>query len=864
MIHDEGFLHAIGERPDDDGLRLVYADWLDEHGDLDYAEFIRVQVMLAQNADGKGDVPPSELARLRSRERSLLSRNKTRWLQPLRDLGARGRVHGEFWRGFVEDPVIDAAVFLERGEELFRISPVVTLHLNKVGRLARRLSHCPLLARVRRLAFEGTDSITPKALRTILEAEHFAKLESLHLWILGLSDADLLDLAAVPVLPSLLRLSMWETSITGATLPALVARFDRLECLGLPYNRRFDPRRFADILAALNPTSLRSLSFDQTRLETLGMRGLAEAKRFTAMEELWLRECAFDVESMRAFAEATHLTAVKKLYLGGNTLSDEGGIALATWSGLRSLHALNLNRCGVLSGGGEALARALSSGSLVELELLGNSIGDAGAYALASGGLLVKLHTLDLSGNDITAEGIRPLADSPQSGKLRYLALDGNRIGDEGSAILAESPHLRSLRWLTLQQNGISQQAARRLVVQLPNLTVFVADGGLLTEEHLEPLREALVAGGSEDAVNAAVETRLVQAMLDDPNDMEARKLYARFLQDIHSPWSVVIRLQYPDQDAPTEVERWRSWFEAGRNDWLAPLLPWAQLFDDSESFDRGFLRKVHFARPLPDEVAEALTRFPPLAFLPLEVQRGHMTGEGAFQVFARRSCLSRMPHLDFRAITARELRHVLDSPHLTTLEELSFGHCRLDDEVARLLAASPKTARLRSLDFGRGDEEATPEVRNQIGPAGLAGLGRSPHLSRLRSLGLQGNVIGDAGVEVLLSAPSLGGLIGLDLRSTGLSDAGVRRLAESPHVASLKMLRLGGDAILGDDAVQSLVRSPHLVELYELELGLSDEGARILAASPHFTNLQALRVNAGVTDSGRELLRKRFGSRLC
>jgi len=76
--------------------------------------------------------------------------------------------------------------------------------------------------------------------------------------------------------------------------------------------------------------------------------------------------------------------------------------------------------------------------------------------------------------------------------------------------------------------------------------------------------------------------------------------------------------------------------------------------------------------------------------------------------------------------------------------------------------------------------------------------------------------------------------------------------------------LRLGREEIPGDDAVESLARSPHLVQLHELELGLSDEGARVLAASPHFTNLWALRVNAGVPDAGRELLRKRFGSRLC
>jgi len=34
ITHD-GFLRAIREPPDDDTHRLVYADWLDEHGDHD-------------------------------------------------------------------------------------------------------------------------------------------------------------------------------------------------------------------------------------------------------------------------------------------------------------------------------------------------------------------------------------------------------------------------------------------------------------------------------------------------------------------------------------------------------------------------------------------------------------------------------------------------------------------------------------------------------------------------------------------------------------------------------------------------------------------------------------------------------------
>jgi hypothetical protein len=105
--------------------------------------------------------------------------------------------------------------------------------------------------------------------------------------------------------------------------------------------------------------------------------------------------------------------------------------------------------------------------------------------------------------------------------------------------------------------------------------------------------------------------------------------------------------------------------------------------------------------------------------------------------------------------------------------------------------------------------------------------------------------------------------LAALDLRSTGLSDAGVRDLVGSPWVASLRTLRLGGADILGNAAVESLVKSPHLSHLLELELGLTDVGAKVLASSSCFTDLQKLRVNAGVTGMGVELLRNRFASQL-
>ena len=44
MNHNPTFLQAIAESPDDDALRMVYSDWLEENQEAERAEFIRTQV----------------------------------------------------------------------------------------------------------------------------------------------------------------------------------------------------------------------------------------------------------------------------------------------------------------------------------------------------------------------------------------------------------------------------------------------------------------------------------------------------------------------------------------------------------------------------------------------------------------------------------------------------------------------------------------------------------------------------------------------------------------------------------------------------------------------------------------------------
>src|SRR5438270_1476016 len=89
------FLMAILADPDADAPRLAYADWLEDDGDADRAEFIRVQCALAAMPDGERKYHP-----LRRTEAHLLKQHRDTWLQPIRDLLAPAEDPPAGWRGW--------------------------------------------------------------------------------------------------------------------------------------------------------------------------------------------------------------------------------------------------------------------------------------------------------------------------------------------------------------------------------------------------------------------------------------------------------------------------------------------------------------------------------------------------------------------------------------------------------------------------------------------------------------------------------------------------------------------------------------------------------------------------------------------
>jgi uncharacterized protein (TIGR02996 family) len=98
-----GFLRQIRRQPDQPGPRLVYADWLDEQGQCDRAEFVRLGCW---KSGLKVRAPGHELS---ERAVALLEKHLTDWHLPLTDLvrseavgvnhNSRGRVYVVVRRG---------------------------------------------------------------------------------------------------------------------------------------------------------------------------------------------------------------------------------------------------------------------------------------------------------------------------------------------------------------------------------------------------------------------------------------------------------------------------------------------------------------------------------------------------------------------------------------------------------------------------------------------------------------------------------------------------------------------------------------------------------------------------------------------
>jgi uncharacterized protein (TIGR02996 family) len=387
--------------PDEDAPRLVLADWLEENGVTERAEFIRLQIELAR-------LPHRDPRRqeLKARERDLLEAHDKEWCVPIKSF-KNAHFSPEFRRGFQDEVTCSHwKAFHTQADALFAAAPLRGLHVEKLPpRNVKALAQSPLLARLRALRLRP--GFGDEELSGLVNSPHVASLKELELT--GSSEgtighAGARALAESPHLTNLtsLQLSSLEIGDEGVTALAqspILANLTRLDLDSCHFG--------ADGVVALASATLGPLTELYLSWNRIGpaATGLLSRPVLADLETLFLRDCAVGPEGARAVAEARHLTALQHLWLDCNAIGPEGAADLAGASHLASLRGLNLGRNDLGDDGVAALAASPYLANLVFLGLHENRLGPAGVAALASSPYLARVSNLWLGKADVDEAG---------------------------------------------------------------------------------------------------------------------------------------------------------------------------------------------------------------------------------------------------------------------------------------------------------------------------------------------------------------------------------------------------------------------------------------------------------------------------
>jgi uncharacterized protein (TIGR02996 family) len=237
-----GLLHAIAEEPSDEGLRLILADWLEDHGESDRAAFIRTQLQGQRLPWWEGERWES----LNQWAAELLRDNQDSWLAGLPQIeGVCWDAVYNFSGGLLERLTLDWDMFRQQAEPLFAAVDLRGLivrqprgNCKKIGNEeAEALAASPHLARLSCLDL-SSNQIGDEGACALAASPHLAGLSSLKVSCNNISYEGAAALAASPYLASLSCLDLSGNHIGAAGAAALAAspHLAGLYILGLQYN----------------------------------------------------------------------------------------------------------------------------------------------------------------------------------------------------------------------------------------------------------------------------------------------------------------------------------------------------------------------------------------------------------------------------------------------------------------------------------------------------------------------------------------------------------------------------------------------------------------------------------------------------
>lgn len=510
MGDERPFLDAIRARPDDDVVRLVFADWLEERGQRGRAEFIRLQCRLA----GLDEFDPSR-PDLIDREWELLTVYRHRW-QPAPPSPLAGHLRGSgFHRGFFARVSVPAAALLEHGAEWFQQHQLEELRVTERGRLLGEIARQPWLRQVSGLDLSHHD-ITPAELDALLASPHLGRLRRLALRSVAMTPDGVETLARSPLLRQLRHLDLGDDYFH----PRLGDEYlgpDAFARLGNQYG----PDGLRKLFTCGGLSGLTSLTLKDVRLTEADVSALADTAALPALTHLRFLHCRdLTPAGVRRLGEARGLPALRHLTIEWTQYGDEGNaaallgspllgrlesldvnwtvftreaaVALAGSKHLGRLRRLDLTQCRVGPEEAKLLATAPFE-RLCELKLMNGKIGPEGMAALAGAPWLGGLTSLDLEGCEIGPEGAKTLAGSAALSNLRSLELGRNAIGLGGAGVLAGSAALSRLRHLSLAENQLTARGCRAVLLSphLANLWSLNLENSAFSDKTATAVAEA-------------------------------------------------------------------------------------------------------------------------------------------------------------------------------------------------------------------------------------------------------------------------------------------------------------------------------------------------------------------------------------
>lgn len=491
--HGDALLQEILDDPAADPPRLVYADHLEQEGELARANFIRDQIRRTTLPSWDAKAVTLEL-----QERAALDKHAIKWRSKLPPLD--GITWGGFSRGFVGSVGVTGLAALNQLDEVRRASPVgsLTMRWPSGGKLPKLpaiqgieeltltgtvmgpdalkwLASCPLLSTLKTLAL--IDSSLRTGMPHLIKSTHLRKLQALRIPLHDLGNTGVAKLATATTLPALVELdlsvgtdegggygsgrSYATPPVTSKSILELAAWpvFARIHTLDLS-GAKLGSQGLLMLLATPNSKALKKLAIrgikdgDWDMDDSLGAFKSGPAG---TLEELDISDNDLDPEAAHYLAEAKALRELKVLRLANVKSTSFDRLGKASW--MRSVRVLTCND--------QPLPHLLPRAE--------------------------QLHTLEIAPSSTPLSKIAQLIAANPPHSLLVLDLSKARVDDAGLKAIAalDLPKLVSIS-LPHVRGAVSNAAVEHLATSKLGQQLVSFDCGIADFDRLPPIKNYL------------------------------------------------------------------------------------------------------------------------------------------------------------------------------------------------------------------------------------------------------------------------------------------------------------------------------------------------------------------------------------